>query len=119
VRLHDRGVDRVARPGAPSSTAGRGTERRYGAGEKMVTSSLNLTMERPDAPAERPRPSGQALSRSLVALDQDSTITAVVELSNPPAPCSPARLAKSGRRVSFFGPDRFDPDDLNRLLFKV
>src|SRR5580692_733853 len=35
-----------------------------------------------DAPAERPRPSpGQALSRSLVALDQNSTIIAVVELS--------------------------------------
>src|SRR6202011_4869043 len=35
-------------------------------------------MECPDAPAERPRPSlGQALSRSLVALDQDSTIIAV------------------------------------------
>jgi Reverse transcriptase (RNA-dependent DNA polymerase) len=39
-------------------------------------------MECPDAPAERPRPApGQALSRSLVALDQDSTIIAVVELS--------------------------------------
>ena len=39
-------------------------------------------MECPDAPAERPRPSlGQALSRSLVALDQNSTIIAVVELS--------------------------------------
>src|SRR5882757_10326836 len=39
-------------------------------------------MERPDAPAERPRPSpGQALSRSLVALDQDSTVIAVVEMS--------------------------------------
>ena len=35
-----------------------------------------------DAPAERPRPApGQALSRSLVALDQNSTIIAVVELS--------------------------------------
>src|ERR1700736_367712 len=35
-----------------------------------------------DAPAERPRPTpGQALSRSLVALDQNSTIIAVVELS--------------------------------------
>src|SRR5690242_723074 len=35
-----------------------------------------------DAPAERPRLSpGQALSRSLVALDQNSTIIAVVELS--------------------------------------
>ena len=39
-------------------------------------------MECPDAPAERPRLSpGQALSRSLVALDQDSTIIAVVEMS--------------------------------------
>jgi hypothetical protein len=39
-------------------------------------------MECRDAPAERPRPSpGQALSRSLVALDQNSTIIAVVELS--------------------------------------
>src|ERR1700730_15044957 len=39
-------------------------------------------MECPDAPAERPRPSlGQALSRSLVALDQDSPIIAVVEMS--------------------------------------
>src|SRR5438874_6757438 len=39
-------------------------------------------MECPDAPAERPRPApGQALSRSLVALDQDSTIITVVELS--------------------------------------
>ena len=39
-------------------------------------------MECPDAPAERPRLSpGQALSRSLVALDQGSTIVAVVEMS--------------------------------------
>src|SRR5271168_4014317 len=39
-------------------------------------------MECPDAPAERPRPSpGQALSRSLVALDQNSTIIAVIEMS--------------------------------------
>jgi transposase len=39
-------------------------------------------MERRDAPAERPRPSpGQALSKSLVALDQNKTIIAVVELS--------------------------------------
>src|SRR5580693_4956137 len=39
-------------------------------------------MECRDAPAERPRPSpGQALSRSLVALKQNSTIIAVVELS--------------------------------------
>ena len=35
-----------------------------------------------NAPAERPRPSpGQALSWSLVALDQNSTIIAVIELS--------------------------------------
>jgi hypothetical protein len=35
-----------------------------------------------DAPAERPRPApGQALSRSLVALDQNSTIIAVIEMS--------------------------------------
>src|SRR5437762_5216354 len=39
-------------------------------------------MECRDAPAKRPRPApGQALSRSLVALDQNSTIIAVVELS--------------------------------------
>src|SRR5213596_187599 len=39
-------------------------------------------MECRDAPAERPRPSpGQALSRSLVALDQNSTIVAVIEMS--------------------------------------
>ena len=44
----------------------------------MAPSSLWLT----DAPAERPRPSpGQALSRSLVALDQNSTIIAVIEMS--------------------------------------
>jgi hypothetical protein len=42
----------------------------------------NQLMECPDAPAERPRLSpGQALSRSLVALDQDSTIIVVVEMS--------------------------------------
>src|SRR5437868_10084629 len=35
-----------------------------------------------NAPAERPQPSlGQALSRSLVALDQNSTIIAVIEMS--------------------------------------
>ena len=35
-----------------------------------------------DAPAERPRPApGQALSRSLVALDQNSMIIAVIEMS--------------------------------------
>src|SRR2546430_5441186 len=39
-------------------------------------------MECHDAPAERPRPApGQALSRSLVALDQNSTIVAVIEMS--------------------------------------
>ena len=39
-------------------------------------------MECRDAPGERPRPSpGQALSRSLVALDQDRTIIVVVEMS--------------------------------------
>src|SRR6201993_3634681 len=39
-------------------------------------------MECRDAPAERPRPApGQALSRSLVALDKNSTIIAVVEMS--------------------------------------
>src|ERR1700720_1309834 len=39
-------------------------------------------MECRDAPAERPRPTpGQALSRSLVALDQNSTIIAVIEMS--------------------------------------
>ena len=39
-------------------------------------------MECRDAPAERPQPSlGQALSRSLVALDQNSTIIAVIEMS--------------------------------------
>jgi transposase len=48
----------------------------------MATSSLHLTMECSDAPAERPRPApGQALSRSLVALDQNSTIIAVIEMS--------------------------------------
>src|SRR5207253_9462502 len=39
-------------------------------------------MEYRNAPAERPRPApGQALSRSLVALDQNSTIIAVIEMS--------------------------------------
>src|SRR5258708_20065052 len=48
----------------------------------MARSSLREPMECPDAPAERPRPTPrQALSRSLVALDQDSTIIAVVEMS--------------------------------------
>src|SRR5436189_5879287 len=48
----------------------------------MATSSLHVTMECRNAPAERPRPApGQALSRSLVALDQNSTIIAVIEMS--------------------------------------
>jgi transposase len=48
----------------------------------MATLSLHVTMECRDAPAERPRPApGQALSRSLVALDQNSTIIAVIEMS--------------------------------------
>src|SRR3984893_11938370 len=39
-------------------------------------------MECRAAPAERPRPTpGQAVSRSLVALDQNSTIIAVIEMS--------------------------------------
>jgi hypothetical protein len=54
-----------------------------GRAARMATSSLHLTMECRDAPAERPRLSpGQALSRSLVALNQNSTIIAVVELSH-------------------------------------
>jgi hypothetical protein len=52
------------------------------AARKIATSSLRLKMECREAPAERPRPApGQALSRSLVAMDQTSTIIAVVELS--------------------------------------
>src|SRR6266446_6407138 len=48
----------------------------------MATSSLHLTMECRDAPAERPRPApGQALSRSVFALDQNSTIIAVIGMS--------------------------------------
>src|SRR5690348_10557355 len=48
----------------------------------MATSSLHLIDGVPRCPAERPRPSpGQALSRSLVALDQNSTIIAVIEMS--------------------------------------
>src|SRR6202163_190615 len=48
----------------------------------MATSSLHEPMECRDASAERPRPApGQALSRSLVALDQNSTIIAVIEMS--------------------------------------
>src|SRR5689334_13220384 len=49
--------------------------RSYGAGgEEMATSSLHLTMECRDAPAER-------LEQVLVALDQNSTIIAVLEMS--------------------------------------
>jgi hypothetical protein len=54
----------------------RGTERRYGAGgEEMATSSLHLI----DGVPAMPQPSD--LSRSLVALDQNSTIIAVIEMS--------------------------------------
>src|SRR6201985_1850286 len=52
------------------------------AAREMATSPLINRWSASDAPAERPRPApGQALSRSLVALDQNSTIIAVVELS--------------------------------------
>ena len=51
----------------------RGTGRRYGAGgEEMATSSLHLI----DGVPAMPQPND--LSRSLVALDQNSTIIAVV-----------------------------------------
>src|SRR5215472_18712210 len=54
----------------------RGTERSYGAGgEDVATSSLQSSRWS----AAMPQPND--LSRSLVALDQDSTIIAVVELS--------------------------------------
>src|SRR5215472_4634673 len=54
----------------------RGTERFYGAGgEEMATSSLHLI----DGVPAMPQPND--LNRSLVALDQNSTIIAVVELS--------------------------------------
>src|SRR5712671_231192 len=60
-------------------------QRRDGMGQaarKWHHRRCSQLMECPDAPAERPRPTpGQALSRSLVALDQDSTIIAVVEMS--------------------------------------
>ena len=46
----------------------------WAGGEEMATSSLHLTMECRDA-----QPND--LSRSLVALDQNSTMIAVVELS--------------------------------------
>ena len=52
------------------------TARCYGAGDKdMATSSLHVT----DWSAAMPQPND--LSRSLVALDQNSTIIAVVEMS--------------------------------------
>ena len=54
----------------------RGTERRYGAGgEEVATSSLHLI----DGVPAMPQPND--LSRSLVALDQNSTIIAVIEMS--------------------------------------
>jgi transposase len=53
-----------------------GTDRRYGAGgEEMATSSLHLI----DGVPAMPQPND--LSRSLVALDQNSTIIAVIEMS--------------------------------------
>src|SRR3981189_2883385 len=53
-----------------------GTKRRYGAGgEEMATSSLHLI----DGVPAMPQPND--LSRSLVALDQNSTIIAVIEMS--------------------------------------
>ena len=59
---------------APSKSA-RDAERCYGAGdEEVATSSLHLT----DGGAAMPQPND--LSRSLVALDQNSTIIAVVEV---------------------------------------
>jgi transposase len=54
-----------------------GTDRRYGAGgEEMATSSLYLI----DGVPAMPQPND--LSRSLVALDQNSTIIAVIEMSH-------------------------------------
>src|SRR6266446_942451 len=65
----------VADAGAPRDAMGR-------AARKWHLRRCIKSMECPDAPAERPRPApGQALSRSLVALDQNSTIIAVVEMS--------------------------------------
>src|SRR5438105_12656968 len=62
--------------GRRRSSPCRGTERRYGAGgEEMATSSLYLI----DGVPAMPQPND--LSRSLVTLDQNSTIIAVVELS--------------------------------------
>src|SRR5207248_851335 len=53
-----------------------GTDRRYGAGgEEMATSSLHVI----DGVPAMPQPND--LSRSLVALDQNSTIIAVIEMS--------------------------------------
>src|SRR5215467_5457124 len=62
-------------PERPPRSQG-GTDRRYGAGgEEMATSSLHLI----DGVPAMPQPND--LSRSLIALDQNSTIIAVVELS--------------------------------------
>ena len=68
----------------PDTGRMRGTDRCYGAGgEAWQLRRCILSMECRDAPAKRPRLSqGQALSRSLVALDQNRTIIAVVELSH-------------------------------------
>src|SRR5271154_4135215 len=61
--------------GLPYLDKGGGTERCYGAGgEEMAPSSLDPTWS-------APMPQPNDLSRSLVALDQDSTIIAVVEMS--------------------------------------
>src|SRR5215831_15221925 len=72
-------VDHPRRATAKSrnrSRIARGTGRFYGAGgEEMATSSLHLI----DGVPAMPQPND--LSRSLVALDQNSTIIAVVELS--------------------------------------
>src|ERR1700720_2318146 len=66
----------VGRASAKTVAPLAGTERRYGAGgEEMATSSLHLT----DGVRAMPQPND--LSRSLVALDQNSTIIAVIEMS--------------------------------------
>jgi hypothetical protein len=60
----------------PGVSHAGGTQRSYGAGgEEMATSSLHLNQWS----AAMPQPTD--LSRSLVALDQNSTIVAVIELS--------------------------------------
>jgi hypothetical protein len=46
----------------------------WAGGEEMATSSLHITDGVPDAPAER-------LEQALVAMDQNSTIIAVIEMS--------------------------------------